>query len=165
MQFPGTEAILCGASFTIGSRQVQKCSTLPCLMKWMKGRQSSKSLQRLNAGFIIKHNLPFPKNQPKRFSEQSFNVERVRERAWIVERCFGKIDITINDTAISKMTIYRKENHGVFQELKTIHREELQDNTYTYIDEFLAEDKNYTYMLAAFEINGIPVGFSDRKTI
>ena len=118
-----------------------------------------------NAGFIIKHNLPFPKNQPKRFSEQSFNVERVRERAWIVERCFGKIDITINDTAISKMTIYRKENHGVFQELKTIHREELQDNTYTYIDEFLAEDKNYTYMLAAFEINGIPVGFSDRKTI
>jgi hypothetical protein len=118
-----------------------------------------------NAGFIIKHNLPFPKIQPTRFPEHSFNVNRVREKAWIVEKHFGRIDITMNDAAVSRMIIYKKENHGVFMELKTIHREELQDSTYTYIDEFIAEDKNYTYMLVAFDADGIPIGFSDRKTI
>ncbi len=118
-----------------------------------------------NARFIIKHNFPFPKNQPVRISEHSFKVERIKERAWIVEKHFEKIDITMNDAAVSKMIIYKKENHGAFLEFKTIFREELQNNTYTYFEEFLARDKTYTYLLVAFDVNGIPIGFSDLETI
>jgi hypothetical protein len=117
------------------------------------------------AGFIIKQNFPFPQHQPARLSEPWFNAERKIERAWIVGKQYGKIDITVHDTAVSRLTIYRKENAGHFIEQKTIQRGELLNGSYTWYDEPIVKDSTYTYLLVAFDAGGIPLGVSDRKVI
>jgi hypothetical protein len=98
-------------------------------------------------------------------SEPWFNAERKIERAWIVGKQYGKIDITAHDAAVSRLTIYRKVNAEHFLELKTIQRGELQNGSYTWYDESIVKDSTYTYLLVAVDAGGIPLGVSDRKTI
>jgi hypothetical protein len=117
------------------------------------------------AGFIIKRGFPFPQHRPVRLTEQWFNAERKKERAWIVGKYYGRIDITAHDAAVSRLTIYRKVNAEHFIELKTIQRGELQNGSYTLYDAYLLQDSTYTYLLVAFDSGGIPLGVSDRKTI
>jgi hypothetical protein len=118
-----------------------------------------------SAGFIIKHNLPFPSQQPARFLEDSFTVERIKERAWLTVKHVGKIDITVNDPAVSRLVLYKMEGDQELREFKVIHGEEFQNRTYSTKDEPLEKDKTYTYLLVGFDANGIPVGFSNRERI
>ncbi len=118
------------------------------------------------AAFIFKNNLRCPEIQPLRIENNSFIVERIMERAWLVEKHFAKIDINVNVDSYSRFIIYRKENNGNYQEFKSLQKEELQDgSSFSFLDSTVTNETGYTFMMVAFNAEGLPVGFSNRITI
>lgn len=118
-----------------------------------------------SAGFLVKHGLPFPRRQPQRIAEDGFSVRRETERAWLIQKQYAKIEINMPDTAVERVTVYRKVNNIGFREWLTVTRDELNRGRLVYPDAFLEETVEYTYVLVAFDGNGVPVGISDMTRI
>jgi hypothetical protein len=93
----------------------------------------------------------------------TLQASRHTEKAWIIRRQYGKIEITVDNPdaiPIAKYIIYRKADDGAYQTIKEISSSEVQSGTYIYIDKFLENEKTYTYKAIAMNNEGVIVAIS-----
>jgi CSLREA domain-containing protein len=96
------------------------------------------------------------------------NASRQEEKAWIIKKLYGKLDITLENTGaanVDRYVIERKEGDGSYHTIKEIPASEFQGNTHTYHDIGLNADTDYTYRVLAVDGGGQVVGRSKEKTI
>ncbi len=98
----------------------------------------------------------------------SLRASRETERAWLIRRQYGKVDLTVENEGnlpVSKYVVYRKESGENFLPLIEISGSQFQGPTYSYVDKYLDKDKSYTYKFSAVDANGITIAGSNEKTI
>lgn len=96
------------------------------------------------------------------------NASREVERAWIIRREYGKINLNVIDwsvLSVMKFIIYKKKAGSEYQIIKEITPEEIQGNEYTYYDQYLEQNVLYTYKVIAIGWNSTPIGASSEKII
>lgn len=92
------------------------------------------------------------------------DLERLREKAWIIKKDYGKITISFDNPAdygIDKFVIHRKLKSGEFTVLTELMADEFTDGQYIYLDKFLENDKFYIYKIEALDQAGTLIGESD----
>ncbi len=95
-------------------------------------------------------------------------AQRLEERAWIIRKQYGKIQLTIDnpgDVPVAKYVIYRSVAGGGYMIIKEIMPSEIQGDQYTYLDEFLEKNKTYTYRVEALDASGLVLAISNEVTI
>ncbi|MGB2964896.1 MAG: Ig-like domain-containing protein, partial [Anaerolineales bacterium] len=96
------------------------------------------------------------------------NVSREVEKAWIIQREYGKITLNVLDwgvLSVMKFLIYRMKAGSEYQIIKEITPEEIQGNEYTFNDLYLEKNSLYTYKVIAIGWNSAPIGASGEKII
>ena len=87
----------------------------------------------------------------------ALQVERLTERAWIIRRDYGLINLTVTKSAPFIVTTYRlsrKAGAGSYQTIKDFTEAELPSGVLTYVDTFLASGTSYTYKVEALDCGG-----------
>ena len=96
------------------------------------------------------------------------NVSRKVEKAWIIQREYGQINLNVIDwgvLSVMKFLIYRMKAGSEYQIIKEITPEEIQGNEYTFYDLYLEKNSLYTYKVIAIGWNSAPIGASGEKII
>ncbi|MCK5057854.1 MAG: SBBP repeat-containing protein [Candidatus Aminicenantes bacterium] len=97
----------------------------------------------------------------------TLRVSREQERAWLVSRDYGKIDLTVeNPTELqaARYIFYRKESFGLYRAIREIPGAELQGETYSFNDLYLEKGKTYIYKAEALDSKGVLIGLSKEKS-
>jgi len=87
----------------------------------------------------------------------ALQVQRLTERAWIIRRDYGLINLTVTKSAPFNVTTYRlsrKAGAGSYQTIKDFTEANLPSGVLTYADTFLASGTNYTYKVEALDCGG-----------
>jgi len=87
----------------------------------------------------------------------ALQVQRLTERAWIIRRDYGLINLTVTKSAPFNVTTYRlsrKAGAGAYQTIKDFTETNLPSGVLTYADTFLASGTNYTYKVEALDCGG-----------
>jgi hypothetical protein len=87
----------------------------------------------------------------------ALQVQRLVERAWIIRREYGKIDLTVTKSVPFNVTTYRlsrKTGTGAYVALKDFTEADLPAGRLTYLDMFLAGDASYSYKVDALDCGG-----------
>ncbi len=95
-------------------------------------------------------------------------AERLEERAWMIKKDFGQINLSVENTGnvpVQRYVLYRREAGNTYRAIKEIAPSELQSGSYTYVDKYLDRNISYTYKLAAYIPGGEEVGVSNEQTI
>ena len=98
----------------------------------------------------------------------SIKASRGEERAWLVRRQYGKIELSVGDigsVTISKYVIYRKEAGGTYNIVKEIEGSEALGGTFVYYDKYLEGIKTYLYRAVALGTNGQILASSHEETV
>jgi hypothetical protein len=98
----------------------------------------------------------------------SLQASRHEERAWIVLKQYGKIDVTtvnIGSMTVPRYIVYRREGGGVFSSLTEIQGSEAVNGSFTYYDKYLDQNRSYTYRVEALDSNGNVIAVSQEITI
>ena len=98
----------------------------------------------------------------------SIKASRCEERAWLVRRQYGKIELSVGDigsVTISKYIIYRKEAGGTYNIVKEIEGSEALGGTFVYYDKYLEGIKTYLYRAVALGTNGQILASSNEETV
>jgi hypothetical protein len=91
---------------------------------------------------------------------------RKTERAWIIARDYGQLDILVDNPAqAAGFVIYRQTGSGAYQAIKQFGPAELVDGSYTFNDQFLDKQQSYTYRVEAVDAAGMVMGVSNEVTI
>ena len=102
------------------------------------------------------------------FGSFGLQVQLLTESAWIVQRKYAKITVSVGglDSSISiNYVIYRKKGNDAYQSLKEFSSADLQGGSYTYEDKFLDNDTAYTYKVVAYSLGGQEIGHSGEVTV
>jgi hypothetical protein len=97
----------------------------------------------------------------------TLRVSRQEEKAWLVSRSYGKIDLTVeNSTELLavRYIVYRKESFGFYRAIREIADSELQNGTYSFNDLYLEKGKIYIYQAKALDSKGVIIGISGEKS-
>jgi hypothetical protein len=90
-------------------------------------------------------------------------VQRLTERAWIIQREYGLINLTVTKAAPFNVTTYRlsrRTGAGSYQTIKDFTEADLPSGSLTYADMFLASGTAYTYKVEALDCGGRIIGSS-----
>jgi hypothetical protein len=89
------------------------------------------------------------------------------ERAWIIKRDYGELNILVTNPWGIEYTyiIQRSENGGGFQDIKTLSSSEIGGGTYTYYDKYLGKNIVYTYRFIAKDSSGNIIALSNEISI
>ena len=94
--------------------------------------------------------------------------ERNTDSAWIVQRQYGKLDITTeNGTAdtISRYIIYRRENDEGYLAVGETSGAGTQTEAFTYNDKYIEKNKTYTYIVQALDSSDNILSSSNEITL
>ncbi|MFC2155187.1 SBBP repeat-containing protein [Acidobacteriota bacterium] len=97
----------------------------------------------------------------------TLRVSRLQERAWLISRDYGKIDLTVeNPTELhaAKYIFYRKESFGLYRAISEIPGSELQGGAYSFNDLYLQRGKTYIYKAEVLDSKGVLIGISEEKS-
>jgi len=98
----------------------------------------------------------------------NLTAQRLVEKAWIIERQYGGLTVSIANPAsvpIDRYVIYRKAGSGDFQVLATVPGSTVVGGQLTYADMFLEPGTSYTYKVVAYDALGTAVVESLEVTI
>ena len=98
----------------------------------------------------------------------SMQASRGEERAWLVQRQYGKIELLAGDIGsvkISKYVIYRKEAGGTYNIVKEIEGSEVPGGTFVHYDKYLERTKTYVYRALVLGTNGQILASSNEETV
>jgi hypothetical protein len=87
----------------------------------------------------------------------TLQAQRLVERAWIIRREYGKIDLTVTKSAPFNVTTYRlsrKTGTGPYVALKDFTEADFPAGHLTYLDMFLAGNASYAYKVEALDCGG-----------
>ncbi len=91
-------------------------------------------------------------------------AERLKERAWLLVRAYGAVDIIMDDPeayGIDKFVIYRKARDGNYEARGEVTPAQFEEGHCTYNDMYLEDGTVYTYRIEALNGNGEVIGRSD----
>ena len=100
--------------------------------------------------------------------------ERKEERAWLIKRHYGQIDIALENfentgsqgnSLVDKVVIYRAAAGSGYESKAEIPFSQFDNLRYTYIDKYLDPDVPYTYRADALDSNGSVIQVSNEETI
>jgi len=97
----------------------------------------------------------------------SIRAERNEENAWLIRKHYGKIDITVDNPdsiPVSTFIVYRDSGEGQ-QLIKEFSPSDLQNGSFSFFDEYLEKDMNYTYIVEALNPDRKVVGSSNESDI
>lgn len=83
----------------------------------------------------------------------SLETRTVVQKMWLITKTFGLVSFYIDnlpDTAVREIVLYRKTDERSCEQRDIIRIEELQNGTYTYIEEHLLPGHTYTYHVALY---------------
>ncbi len=99
----------------------------------------------------------------------TIEAERKEERAWIIRKHYGKIEIAVDNpdaVPVSKFIVYRNEGLDYYAVKEILPSEiELQNGNFSFNDEYLEKNMTYTYKVEALDLDGRVIGVSNEKTI
>ena len=98
----------------------------------------------------------------------SMQASRGEERAWLVQRQYGKIELSAGDigsATVSKYIIYRKEAGGTYNIAKEIEGSNAPGGMFVYYDKYLERTKTYLYRAVALGTNGQILTSSNEETV
>jgi len=98
----------------------------------------------------------------------SIQASRGEERAWLVRRQYGKIELLAGDigsATVSKYIIYRKEAGGTYNIIKEIEGSEALEGMFVYYDRYLERTKTYVYRAVVLGTNGQILASSNEETV
>ena len=96
------------------------------------------------------------------------SAERLVEKAWIIQRPYGKLTVTIVNPAsvpVDKYVIYRKIGALDYQVLAQVAGSAADGSSWTYNDAFLENGTAYSYRVAALDALGNVISESNAVTI
>lgn len=102
------------------------------------------------------------------FGSLGLQVQVLTESAWIIQRQYGKITVTVDglDSSLAvNYVIYRKKGGEAYQSIKEFSSADLQNNIFTYDDKFLENNVAYTYQVIAYSLGGQEIGHSGEVTV
>ena len=128
-------------------------------------RFSPSNTGLLSAVFTVLSNDPANGSVPFGASGTGFvptiglalQVQRLTERAWIIRRDYGLINLTVTKSAPFNVTTYRllrRAGAGSYETIKDFTEADLPSGVLTYVDMFLATGTNYTYKVEAMDCGG-----------
>jgi hypothetical protein len=95
--------------------------------------------------------------QPGGSLSLSLSGERLVERAWIVQREYGELNLRIDRSptvVVNSYVVYRKVSGQDYQVLDTLPGDSFQGSQLVYRDKFLDEGVGYSYRIVAFDAPG-----------
>ena len=95
-------------------------------------------------------------------------ASRGEERAWLVQRQYGKIELLAGDigsVTISKYVIYRKEAGGTYNIVKEIEGSEVPGGMFVHYDKYLERTKTYVYRALVLGTNGQILASSNEEIV
>ncbi len=98
----------------------------------------------------------------------SLTAQRLVEKAWIIQREYGGLTVSIGNPAaipIDHYVIYRKVGSGDFQVLATVSGSSIEGAQFAYADTFLEPGTSYTYKALAYDALGTAIVGSNEVTI
>ncbi len=98
----------------------------------------------------------------------TLQASRQTESSWLIKRQYGKIHVTVdNQTGIPVYAylLLRKEGEQDFQLLHALSTEQIQGDSYTYLDTYLDANRVYTYKFVALDEKGKTIAASNVMTI
>ena len=97
----------------------------------------------------------------------SLTAQRLVERAWLIQREYGRLTVTVNNPGsveISSYVISRSIDGGVPATAGTVDASTVS-SPWVYNDTFLEEGKTYTYRVLALDAQGNVIGATNAITI
>jgi hypothetical protein len=98
----------------------------------------------------------------------SLSAQRLIEKAWIIQREYGKLAVTVTNPAsiiVNTFVIYRKAGSQPFQVLQQVAGASVAGSLWTYNDTFLDKGTSYTYKIVALDVLGKVISESNETTI
>ncbi len=98
----------------------------------------------------------------------TIQAERKEERAWIVRKDYGELTLTVenpNAVPVLKYIIYRGQGGGEYEAIREIPAADLQTGEFSFLDEFLDKDTEYTYKAEVVAPGGRVIEVSSEETI
>jgi hypothetical protein len=94
----------------------------------------------------------------------SLSGERKTERAWIIKREYGKLNISVsNPSGMSYTLIIQKSTDGAgYGDIKSVSSSEISGGDYTYYDKYLEKGVNYGYMIIIKDSSGKTITYSNK---
>jgi hypothetical protein len=94
--------------------------------------------------------------------------QRLVEKAWIIQREYGKLTITVDNPAaiaVDQYVIYRKTGGQGYQILQQLAGSSVSGTVWVYNDTFLEPGTSYSYKIVALDALGIAIGESNEISI
>jgi hypothetical protein len=91
-------------------------------------------------------------------------AQRLVEKAWIIQREYGKLTVTVSNPAavpVNKYVIYRSAGGGAFQALAEVAGSTVDGPQWTYNDAFLETGTAYAYRVVALDALGSVISESN----
>jgi hypothetical protein len=94
----------------------------------------------------------------------SLSGERKTEKAWIIKREYGKLNISVsNPSGMSYTLIIQKSTDGAgYGDIKRVSSSEISGGDYTYYDKYLAKGVNCGYMIIIKDSSGKTITYSNK---
>jgi len=98
----------------------------------------------------------------------NLEASRHTESAWLIEKDYGAIEVSVTKADYARdlnYTIYRLDTDLSFQILRKLTDFDFLGGNFSFIDQYLARDRSYRYIVVARDAEGKLVEFSSWKTI
>jgi len=98
----------------------------------------------------------------------SLSAQRLIEKAWIIQREYGKLAVSVTNQAsipVGKYVIYRRSGSQAFQVLQEILGSSVAASQWIYNDAFLEPGTSYTYKIIALDVLGSVISESNEIAI
>jgi hypothetical protein len=95
-------------------------------------------------------------------------AQRLVEKAWLIQKEFGRLTVTVDNPAavpVDRYVIYRGSGGSADQVLATIAASTITGSPWTYNDTFLEPGTTYAYRVVALDVYGAVISESNTVTI
>jgi spore coat protein U-like protein len=106
--------------------------------------------------------------QTRGFVSLGLSGQRLIENAWIIQRQYGKLTVTVDNPSsivIGAYIIYRRTGGQGYQVLRQIEGSSVPGASWSYDDAFLEPGTSYTYKVVALDVLGTIIGESNEVSI
>jgi hypothetical protein len=107
-------------------------------------------------------------SQAKGSISVGLTAQRLVEKAWIIQKEFGRLTVSVDNPAavpVDRYVIYRGAGGAALQVLATISASTITGSPWTYNDAFLEPGTTYAYRVVALDVYGAVISESNTATI
>lgn len=147
----GTDAGTFTAAFTANRTSASRSGTIRVTAPGASGSPRDVTVSQVNGSLAL-----------------TISGQRLVEKAWIIEREFGRLTVTFDNPAalpVETFVVYRRAGTGTEQVVQQVDGSSVSSSPFIINDAFLEPGTSYTYRVAAMDVFGGLIAESNEITI